>query len=149
MCSIGTHRDTFEKVDGVWYKKENILVKELEGTETWNKSSYEEINSYSISNSYFDNVTSLTEDDTMCSHAKYSEEQRTDSTYVLIDNYMYFNTEQYTTVDDFKSFLAQEKNNNNAVTIALKRVQAEYIEVSESLALVLDKLQEFVLFERI
>ena len=50
MCSIGTYRDTFEKIDGVWYKKENILVKELDGTETWNKSSYEEINSYSISN---------------------------------------------------------------------------------------------------
>lgn len=149
LYGINSVRDTFEKIDNIWYKKENIFIKELDGTENWLKSSNEEINSYGISNSYFDNISSLTASDTMCSHAKYSEEQLIDSTYTLIENYMYFNTNEYTTIDEFKAFLVQEKANNKAVTVILKKTQAEYVEVSEELAKMLDKLQEFVLFKRI
>lgn len=112
------HKEDYLADDGIHYKRKTII---FDGTEAWFKSSTALVNRFGLTTSKVNNFKGINSDNTLCTHFKYDERNRItiNAYHFLNSNALYFDTdmENVTTLEEWKSYLAEQYANGTPVTL--------------------------------
>ncbi len=116
MRSIGDIRDTFVRKNNKWFERHYIARRIFNGTEGWRlDSNYNNCYRFCLANLN----SSITYLDALCTHFKRNGEWNSTKERFFISNekILWFGTNIYTTLNEFKTFLTEQYNAGTPVYI--------------------------------
>lgn len=131
--------------DGTHHIRKQIV---LDGTENWFKSSISTVNRFGLSNTYFSNITSLSADNTLCTHFKYESSGNSLNTYKFLNTTMYFDT-SITTLEEWKSWLATQKEAGTPLILEYVLAEEEIVPYNEAQQTAYNKMKELETYRNV
>ena len=116
MRSIGDIRDTFVKKNNKWYERHYIARKIFNGTEGWRlDSNYNNCYRFCLASLN----SSIMDLDALCTHFKRNGEWNSteERFFISKEKSLWFGTNIYTTLNEFKTFLTEQYNAGTPVYI--------------------------------
>lgn len=142
------HKGDYLADDGIHYKRKTIV---FDGTEAWFKSSTALVNRFGLTTSKVNNFKGINSDNTLCTHFKYDERNRItiNAYHFLNSNALYFDTdmENVTTLEEWKSYLAEQYANGTPVTLEYGLVEEIVEEYTEEQQEAYNKLKQLYSYE--